>query len=154
MQKTQKAIFSAGCFWGVEEHFRTLPGVQRTEVGYIGGHTKNPDYKQVCRGDTEHVEAVRIVFDADQVCYADLLAEFWRCHDPTQKDRQGLDVGRQYRSAIFVYDADQRSAAENAKASVQSAFSRPIVSEILPATTFYTAEDYHQFYIAKRCGLV
>ena len=146
----EKAIFAAGCFWGIEEHFRQLLGVMDTCVGYIGGHTIEPTYQQVCRGDTEHAEAVEIDFEPAQISYARLLEEFWRCHNPTQKDRQGPDVGRQYRSAIFFCNEIQRQQAEASKAAMQPHFSLPIVTEIVPASTFYHAEEHHQQYVAKQ----
>lgn len=144
------ATFAAGCFWGVEERFRTLTGVASTSVGYIGGHTEHPTYQEVCQGDTEHAEAVQIEFDPKQVSFAALLEVFWHCHDPTQKDRQGVDVGRQYRSAIFAHDDEQRQTAQVSMQQAQAHFPRPIVTEILPATVFYRAEEYHQQYIAKK----
>ena len=151
----QYATFAAGCFWGIEEHFRNLDGVLSTRVGYIGGHVENPTYQQVCRGDTEHAEAVEITFDPEQIAFINLLYEFWFCcHDPTQKDRQGPDIGRQYRSAIFVHDAKQHRIATMSMQLAQSRYGHSATTEILPATTFYPAEDYHQLYIAKKRDLV
>ncbi len=150
----QYATFAAGCFWGIEEHFRTLAGVVSTQVGYIGGHTENPTYREVCNGDTEHAEAVQIEFDPEQVSFTALLQQFWQCHNPTEKDRQGVDVGRQYRSAIFVHDDAQYQTAKVSMQQAQADFSRPIATEIVPATIFYRAEEYHQLYIAKKRGLI
>lgn len=148
----QKATFAAGCFWGVEEAFRTVEGVLSTEVGFCGGRTKNPNYRDVCLGDTGHAECVRITFDPDQITYDQLLKILWRTHDPTQKNRQGPDVGAQYRSAIFWHDEAQRAAAERSKLAVEQSgrFTRPIVTEIAPASTFWRADDHHQQYLAKR----
>jgi len=147
-----KATFAAGCFWGVEEAFRNLKGVTSTTVGYTGGTMKNPSYEDVCTGRTGHAEAVEVEFDPAQVSYSDLLAVFWKIHDPTTLNRQGPDVGTQYRSAIFFHDADQEAAARSSKEALQKAvsFARPIVTEIMPASEFYRAEDYHQQYLEKR----
>jgi peptide-methionine (S)-S-oxide reductase len=149
--QTEKATFAAGCFWGVEEAFRQLPGVVRTAVGYTGGHAPNPTYELVCSDRTGHAEAVEIEYDPAQVTYEDLLALFFKLHDPTTKNRQGPDVGSQYRSAIFYHSDEQRQAAEAAKFSLQASgkFHRPIVTQIVPATDFYRAEEYHQQYFAK-----
>ena len=144
------ATFAAGCFWGVEAEFRKVEGVSATRVGYTGGETENPDYKGVCTGRTGHAEAVEVSFDPDRVSYEDLLDLFWKLHDPTQLNRQGPDVGTQYRTAIFFHDEEQRAAAEASKESMQAAFSGGIVTEIVPATMFWAAEDYHQQYLAKR----
>ncbi|MEM7223937.1 MAG: peptide-methionine (S)-S-oxide reductase MsrA [Pseudomonadota bacterium] len=147
-----KATFAAGCFWGVEMAFRKVEGVVTTAVGYIGGETSNPSYEEVCYKDTGHAEAVEVEFDPDRVTYERLLEVFWACHDPTQLNRQGPDVGRQYRSAIFTHDAEQAAAAETSKAKEQDSgrYARPIVTEIVPAPTFWLAEDYHQQYLEKR----
>lgn len=149
---TQQATFAAGCFWGVEETFRQIEGVVSTAVGYSGGTLMNPTYKAVCSGLTGHAESVLIQFDPTKINYEQLLDVFWSNHDPTTLNRQGADVGTQYRSAIFFHDTDQQIAAE---ASIQklkrdAQFARPIVTEITAASTFYHAEDYHQQYIAKR----
>jgi peptide-methionine (S)-S-oxide reductase len=147
---TQTAIFAAGCFWGVEADFRDIPGVLDAEAGYTGGITENPSYREVCTGRTEHAEAVRVTFDADTVSYDTLVDAFWDLHDPTQVNRQGPDVGTQYRSAIFYADDAQREAAQASKARAQTRFSRPIATQILPATPFFRAEDYHQRYLEKQ----
>jgi len=147
-----KATFAAGCFWGVEEAFRELPGVISTTVGYTGGKTKNPSYQQVCVGDTGHAEAVDVEYDPEKISYLELLATFWKSHNPTTMNRQGPDVGTQYRSAIFFHDAAQEKDARDSKAILEKegVFKRPIVTEITPASEFYRAEDYHQQYFQKR----
>jgi peptide-methionine (S)-S-oxide reductase len=147
-----KATFAAGCFWGVEDAFRQVKGVTSTAVGYTGGQTKDPTYKQVCTDSTGHAEAVEVEFDPSKVSYRELLAVFFQSHDPTQLNRQGPDYGSQYRSAIFYHDAEQEAAAREAKASLDKAgvFKRPIVTEICPAPEFYRAEDYHQQYFEKQ----
>jgi peptide-methionine (S)-S-oxide reductase len=147
-----KATFAAGCFWGVEEAFRRTKGVVSTTVGYTGGTMKNPSYEDVCSGRTGHAEAVQVEFDPTQVSYPELLAVFWKSHDPTTLNRQGPDVGAQYRSAIFFQDFDQEAAARSSKGALENAgaFRRPIVTEITPASEFYRAEDYHQQYFEKR----
>lgn len=149
--ETREAIFAAGCFWGVEASFRSLPGVIDTEVGYTGGSRENPTYGDVCRGDTGHAEAVRVVFDPARIAYGALLKHFFSIHDPTTKDRQGPDVGSQYRSAIFYTDEAQKEAAVRALAELTAsgAFGRPIVTEVAPAGVFYKAEEYHQRYLEK-----
>jgi peptide-methionine (S)-S-oxide reductase len=145
------ATFGAGCFWGVEEAFRRMPGVTATAVGYAGGTLENPSYKDVCTDRTGHAEVVYVEFDPAKISYDDLLNVFWGCHDPTTLNRQGPDVGTQYRSAIFYHDPEQKDAAEKSKAVLESSgrFRRPIVTEITPAPTFYRAEEYHQQYLAK-----
>jgi peptide-methionine (S)-S-oxide reductase len=147
------AVFAAGCFWGVEAAFRRRlgKGVISTEVGYIGGTTAHPTYKQVCSNTTGHAEAVRVQFDPKQVSYDELLQIFWSCHDPTQLNRQGPDVGTQYRSAVFYLDNSQRDAALESKRLLETAreFTRPIVTEITHATHFWPAEEYHQQYLEK-----
>jgi peptide-methionine (S)-S-oxide reductase len=147
-----RATFAAGCFWGVEEAFRRLPGVASTTAGYTGGTKKNPTYQEVCTGKTGHAEAVEVEFDPAQVSFDELLAVFFQSHDPTTLNRQGPDVGTQYRSAIFYRDADQETAARAAKQKLEAAkvFPRPIVTDIEPASDFYRAEDYHQQYLEKR----
>ncbi len=146
------AIFAAGCFWGVEAAFRQVPGVVSTAVGYSGGSTPDPTYQQVCTGTTGHAEVVRVEFDPDRVSFEELLRVFWRAHDPTTLNRQGPDVGTQYRSAIFFDGADQeRLARASLEAERQSGcHQRPIVTEITPASAFYRAEEYHQQYLEKR----
>lgn len=147
-----KAIFAAGCFWGVEDAFRQVKGVTSTTVGYTGGTTNNPSYKDVCSNTTGHAEAVEVEFDPKQVSYDQLLSVFWQSHDPTTLNRQGPDVGSQYRSAIFFEDGAQEAAARNSKAALEKSgiFKRPIVTEIKPASEFWRAEDYHQQYFEKR----
>ena len=147
-----KATFAAGCFWGVEEAFREIPGVISTAVGYTGGTLKNPTYQDVCSGRTGHAEALEVEFDPARVSYLELLAMFWKSHDPTTLNRQGPDVGSQYRSAIFYHDAQQEKEARESKALLEKEkiFKRPIVTEITPATEFYRAEDYHQRYFERR----
>lgn len=147
-----KATFAAGCFWGVEDAFRQMNGVMSTAVGYIGGSTKNPSYKEVCSGRTGHAEAVQVEFDPAKVSYLELLAAFWKNHDPTTANRQGPDVGTQYRSAIFFHDSEQEKDAIDSKAVLteKGVFKRPIVTEIVPAAEFYRAEDYHQQYFEKQ----
>lgn len=147
-----KATFAAGCFWGVEDAFRQVKGVSSTTVGYTGGQTKSPTYKQVCTDTTGHAEAVEVEFDPKQVSYRELLALFFQSHDPTTLNRQGPDHGTQYRSAIFYHDAEQETEAREAKAALEKAgiFKRPIVTQIVPAPDFYRAEDYHQQYFEKQ----
>lgn len=149
---TQKAIFAAGCFWGVEESFVRIPGVLRTQVGYTGGQQDHPDYRTVCSGATGHAEAVEVEFDPDKVGFRSLVDSFWQLHDPTTLNRQGPDVGTQYRSAIFYLDEDQRREAEASKAALAASgkLRRPVVTEIKPADAFWRAEEYHQRYLAKR----
>lgn len=148
----EKATFGAGCFWGVEAAFRQIKGVKSTAVGYLGGTMESPTYKDVCTGRTGHAEVVEVEFDPAAVSYGDLLSVFWENHDPTTLNRQGPDVGTQYRSAIFFHTPEQEAAARASKERLQSSgkFSRPIVTEITPASAFYLAEDYHQQYLEKR----
>ena len=150
--QTQKATFGAGCFWGVEVAFRQTKGVVRTTVGYLGGTMKNPTYRDVCTGHTGHAEVVEVEYDPSQVSYEELLKVFWSNHDPTQLNRQGPDVGTQYRSAIFYHNEEQRLAAERSKEQLAREYpcKRPIVTEITPASEFYRAEEYHQQYLEKR----
>lgn len=149
---TQKATFGAGCFWGVEETFRNIPGVVTTAVGYLGGTLCDPTYEDVCTGRTGHAEVVEIEFDPARVSYDKLLDVFWSSHDPTTVNRQGPDVGTQYRSAVFFHTPEQEAAARESKARLDAPgrLPHPIVTEITPATPFYRAEDYHQQYLAKR----
>lgn len=148
------ATFAAGCFWGVEDVFMSLPGVISTRVGYCGGRTINPTYQEVCSHDTGHAEAVEIVFDPGQISYRDLLKVFWECHDPTQLNRQGPDFGEQYRSAIFYHSDAQHSAADASRDELNDSprLRRTIVTQIVPATTFWEAEAYHQKYHLKNGG--
>jgi len=142
--------FGAGCFWGVEAAFRQIPGVTSTAVGYLGGKLDNPTYQDVCTGTTGHAEVVQVEFDPAQVSNEALFDLFWKCHDPTTLNRQGPDVGTQYRSAIFFHTPEQESATRASMENVQERFKRPIVTEIAPASTFYRAEEYHQQYLEKR----
>ena len=150
----EKATFGAGCFWGVEEAFRKLKGVTSTAVGYSGGTFNNPTYHDVCTGQTGHAEVVQVEYDPAQVSYEELLAVFWANHDPTTMNRQGPDVGSQYRSAVFHHTPQQEAAARASKDKLNSSgvYKRPIVTEITPASEFWMAEDYHQQYVAKRGG--
>jgi peptide-methionine (S)-S-oxide reductase len=147
-----KATFAAGCFWGVEATFRQLPGVISTRVGYTGGRTENPTYKEVCTDTTGHAEAVEIDYDPAKLSYETLLDTFWENHDPTQLNRQGPDWGKQYRSAIFYHSPEQEAAAKASKEKLEKShrYSKPIVTQIVPAVTFNEAEDYHQQYLEKR----
>ncbi len=147
-----QAIFAAGCFWGIEAAFRKVDGVSETAVGYIGGTTENPTYQDVCGKETGHAEAVRVRYDPEKVSYEQLLALFWQIHDPTTLNRQGPDIGSQYRSAIFVDGPDQEAAAKASKEALEASgrLSRPVVTEIVAAGPFYMAEDYHQQYFEKR----
>lgn len=149
--REQIAVLAGGCFWCVEPVFSQLEGVRSVVSGYIGGHTSNPTYKQICNGDTGHAEAIKITFDADLISFAELLAVFFIAHDPTTRNRQGNDIGTQYRSAIFCQDNQQNSIAEEviAKCNAEHLWDNPIVTEINDASTFYPAEDYHQYYYAN-----
>jgi peptide-methionine (S)-S-oxide reductase len=149
---TQTATFAAGCFWGVESAFRQLPGVLEVVSGYTGGHTEHPTYRQVCSHATGHAEAVEVTFDPARVTYDDLLNFFWQIHDPTQLNRQGPDVGDQYRSAIFAHGNEQEQAAIASRDREQPKQRRPIVTQILPAARFWPAEEYHQRYFEKNGG--
>lgn len=148
--RKQKATFAAGCFWGVEESFRKVKGVLSTTAGYTGGRIKNPTYQQVCTGITGHAEAVEIVYNPSEVSYDTLLNLFWSIHNPTTLNRQGPDIGTQYRSAIFTHNQAQKRAAFSSRERKQAALKNMIVTEIIPASTFYRAEDYHQHYLEKR----
>jgi peptide-methionine (S)-S-oxide reductase len=147
-----KATFAAGCFWGVEAAFRELPGVTSTRVGYIGGNTQSPTYKDVCTDRTGHAEAVEVDYDPGTLSYEKLLQVFWENHDPTQFNRQGPDYGSQYRSGIFYHTPEQEAEAKASKEKLEQAhrYNKPIVTQIVPATTFFEAEDYHQQYLEKR----
>jgi peptide-methionine (S)-S-oxide reductase len=150
LDRARRATFAAGCFWGVEAAFREIVGVIKTSVGYTGGQTGDPSYEQVCSHTTGHAEAVEVWFDPAQVTYEQLLNTFWRIHNPTTRNRQGWDIGDQYRSAIFVHDADQAALAAASLDREQHSLTKPIVTEITPAGTFYEAEDYHQQYFEKQ----
>lgn len=150
--KMETAIFAGGCFWGVEALFQELDGVVDTTCGYIGGATPNPTYRDVCGHGTGHAEAVEVVYDPAKVSYEQLLAYFWRLHDPTTVNRQGPDRGDQYRSAIFYLTPEQKAAAEKGKIEAQKKWKNPIVTEIVPAPTFYPAEAYHQDYFKQHGG--
>ncbi|MHB1411930.1 MAG: peptide-methionine (S)-S-oxide reductase MsrA [Thermoleophilia bacterium] len=152
-----KAMFGAGCFWGVEEAFRAVPGVINTTVGYAGGMIENPGYEEVCSGETGHAETVLVEYDPDRVSYEDLLAKFWEIHDPTTRDRQGPDIGSQYRSIIFYFTPGQEQTAQKSMQELEESgkyrvgnYRRPVVTEILAAGPFYPAEEYHQRYLEKR----
>lgn len=153
-QKTQVAVFAGGCFWGVEEIFRKIPGVHQTHVGYTGGTSVNPTYKEVCSGRTGHAEAIEIQFDPGQVSYEELVRIFFRMHDPTTPNRQHNDVGPQYRSAIFAENAEQKAIARRVidDLTQKAAFAKPIVTEVVDASIFYSAEDEHQAYLQKNPG--
>lgn len=148
----EKATFAAGCFWGIEAAFRQIPGVLSTMVGYTGGKTANPTYQAVCTDTTGHAEAVQVEFNPSQVSYEQLLSVFWQIHNPTTLNRQGPDVGSQYRSAVFYHTPQQEALAKATKEALQQSgrYTRPIVTQIVPATEFYPAEDYHQQYFEKR----
>ena len=152
----ERALFALGCFWGAEKTFWQLPGVYSTAVGYAGGHTLNPSYRQVCSGTTGHAEAVQVIFDPRRISYEELLRVFWESHDPTQGMRQGNDVGTQYRSAIYATNAAQLQAAERSRLAYQAALDKAglgkITTEIREAPPFFYAEDYHQQYLAKNPG--
>jgi peptide-methionine (S)-S-oxide reductase len=150
VRKVETATFAAGCFWGVEAAFREVPGVVDAEVGYTGGTTERPSYKEVCTGRTGHAEAVQVAFDPTRVSYDELLALFWRIHDPTQVDRQGPDIGTQYRSAIFVHSPAQEAAARDSRDAQARRARRPIATQIAPAGPFWRAEEYHQRYFEKQ----
>ena len=146
----EKATFGAGCFWGVEVEFRNVPGVHDAAAGYMGGTVPNPSYEQVCSDRTGHAEVVQVDFDPDEVSYAELVEKFFELHDPTQMNRQGPDVGSQYRSVIFFHSDDQRGVAERVKERAAERFDRPVVTAVEPAAEFWRAEEYHQQYLVKR----
>ncbi len=152
MSQSSEATFAAGCFWGVQAHFAKHAGIISTEVGYTGGHTKHPSYQDVCTGNTGHAEAVRIIFDTKQTTYEELLRLFWSIHNPTTLNKQGPDVGSQYRSAVFYHTDKQRHLALAIKAALEASekFQAPIITEIEPVGDFFVAEDYHQDYLAKQ----
>ena len=146
----EKVTFAAGCFWGVEEVFERTEGVEKTTVGYAGGNTKNPTYEQVCTGKTGYAEAVQIIYNPNIITYKQLLEIFWMIHDPTQKNRQGPDIGTQYRSAIFYHNSEQKKRAEQSKKQKEKDLCIKIQTEITPAKEIYPAEEYHQKYIKKQ----
>lgn len=143
------ALFAAGCFWGVQYYFDQVPGVTETTVGYTGGHTESPSYESVCYDNTGHAEALLVQFDPAQVTYEKIVRQFFRMHDPTQLNRQGPDVGDQYRSAIFYFDNEQQQVAQRVRDEVQTQIGKPVVTQLVPAQTFYQAEEYHQKYTEK-----
>ncbi len=146
----EKATFGAGCFWGVEAAFRRLAGVESTRAGYLGGKLDHPTYEDVCTDRTGHAEVVEVTFNPEVISFHDLLEVFWNNHNPTTMNRQGPDVGSQYRSAIFFHSPEQEAEAKASRDAAQARFPRPIVTEITPATTFWPAEEYHQQYLEKR----
>ena len=155
METLEKAYFSAGCFWGVESTFSRINGVVETKVGYMGGQTLDPNYQEVCTGETGHAETVMVLFDPAVLSYQELLNKFWKCHDPTTLNRQGYDIGYQYRSAIFYTSEEQKSLALDSKSQLQQGFTekgdpRTIVTFVEPSSTFYLAEEYHQRYLEKK----
>ncbi len=154
MNTIETATFAAGCFWGIEQRFRRIPGVLDAIVGYTGGTTENPTYHTVCSHNTGHAEAVQISFDPTKISYQELLDVFWHCHIPTQLNRQGPDIGSQYRSAIFYHSEEQKQLAEATKHELEKSgkFNSPIVTQIVPAVTFYKAEESHQRYFEKHGG--
>ena len=148
--RNEKATFGAGCFWNIEEIFARTKGIIKTKVGYIGGKTKNPTYEKVCSGKTGHVEAVEVIFNKDKISYDELLDIFWKIHNPTTKNRQGLDIGTQYNSVIFYYNKKQKEVAEKSKKEIQKKSKKEIVTQIKKASDFWKAEEYHQKYIEKQ----
>lgn len=146
----QKATFGAGCFWGVEATFQKIKGVKETTVGYMGGHINNPTYEEVCTDKTGHAEVIQILFNPKEISYERLLEIFWEIHDPTQLNRQGPDIGTQYRSVIFYHNEEQKKLAENYKNILQNRYNKKIVTEIKPAKEFFPAEEYHQKYLEKQ----
>jgi peptide-methionine (S)-S-oxide reductase len=153
-ENLQTATFGAGCFWGVEEAFSRVPGVVGTEVGYMGGTRENPTYRDVCTGKTGHAEVTQVTYDPEKVSYEELLNVFWTIHDPTTVNRQGPDIGTQYRSVIFYHTPEQETAARASKENIERSgrYRRPVATEIVPASTFWRAEEYHQQYFAKQGG--
>jgi peptide-methionine (S)-S-oxide reductase len=146
----ENATFAAGCFWGVEANFQKINGIKKTTVGYMGGATKNPKYEQVCTGKTGHAEVIQIGYDPEEIKYEKLLEIFWDIHDPTQLNRQGLDIGKQYRSIIFYHNETKKKLAVESKQKQQQKTDKKIVTEITPIKEFYPAEEYHQKYLEKR----
>ncbi len=149
-QGYETATFGAGCFWGVEAAYRQIQGVKSTRVGYAGGDTENPTYKDVCSGTTNHAEVVEVTFDPARVSYEELLDVFWANHDPTQVNRQGPDVGTQYRTVVFFHSSEQEKSALASRDSLKESLDRPIATQVVPAETLWEAEDYHQQYLEKR----
>jgi peptide-methionine (S)-S-oxide reductase len=145
----ERAYFAAGCFWGIEATFRAISGVTDAAVGYSGGQTESPNYRQVCGGDTGHAEVVEVCFDPEQVCFAELLRAFWDCHDPTSLNRQGPDVGSQYRSAVFYTTPEQQATIRESMAEAQPNFRSAIVTQVAPFEVFHRGEEYHQRYLEK-----
>lgn len=143
------AVFAAGCFWGVEQIFAAMSGVQKTRVGYMGGHTANPTYEEVCTDTTGHAEVVKVWFDETQISYETLVEKFFALHDPTQRNRQGVDIGSQYRSEIFTHDSEQEQIAQGILQKIQTKYSKPIATRITSESPFYDAEEYHQEYFKK-----
>ena len=150
IMKKSKALLGAGCFWGIEEFFRKISGILDTKVGYSGGNSINPTYEDVCTNQTGHAEVVQIEFDLNEISYDKIIEYFWLCHDPTQFNKQGFDIGTQYRSAIFFFSEEQKKIAEESKKNFQKKLSNNIVTEIKKANTFYLAEEHHQRYIQKK----
>jgi len=148
--RNEKATFGAGCFWNIEEIFAKTKGVIKTKVGYIGGKVKNPTYEKVCSGKTGHIEAVEVIFDKDKISYDELLDIFWKIHNPTTKNRQGLDIGTQYNSVIFYCNKKQKEVAKKSKKEIQKKSKKEIVTQIKKASDFWKAEEYHQKYIKKQ----
>jgi len=146
----KKATFAAGCFWGIEAAFEKIKGVEKTTVGYTGGKTKNPTYEQVCTGATNHTEAIEIIYNPDEIKYEQLLETFWMMHDPTQKNRQGPDIGTQYRSAIFYHNQEQKQIAKQSKKQKEKDLGVKIQTEITAASEFYESEEYHQKHLKKQ----
>ncbi|KYK25822.1 methionine sulfoxide reductase A [Thermoplasmatales archaeon SG8-52-1] len=146
----QKATFGAGCFWGVQAAYQKIKGVKKTLVGYMGGHVDNPTYEQVCTDKSGHAEVIQILFNPEEISYERLLGIFWEIHDPTQLNRQGPDIGTQYRSIIFYHNEEQKKLAETSKNKIQKKYNNKIVTEIKPAKEFYPAEEYHQKYLEKQ----
>jgi peptide-methionine (S)-S-oxide reductase len=148
----QTVTFGAGCFWGVEAAFQKIKGVKKTTVGYMGGKLKNPTYEQVCTDKTGHAEVLQLIYDEEQISYKKLLEIFWELHNPTQLNRQGLDIGSQYRSVIFYHNEEQKNLSEESKKQQQKKYNKKIVTEITPVKKFYPAEEYHQKYLQKQGG--
>ena len=144
------ATLAAGCFWGVEAAFKKIKGIEKTTVGYTGGKTKNPTYEQVCTNKTGHAEAIQLMYNPEEIKYYQILEIFWSIHDPTKLNRQGSDIGTQYRSAIFYHSEEQKKIAEQSKENKQKQYNKKIVTEIIPAQEFYPAEEYHQKYLEKQ----